>query len=125
MERFLSVVTKRSHIFQLRNARGEEVVVLLVDTQGVFDLGTSVNECTSIFALSVLLSSIQIFNIKGNFHGDDISNLQLFAEYGRLVAANSQSSQKPFQDLIFLVRDWAYPSNKPYGKEGGSRRLEE
>ena len=114
----------------MKDASGDEVIVILLDTQGVFDTETTVKDCTSIFALSVLLSSMQIFNMKTNIQGDDLSNLQLFTEFGRLVCSENangtaQSNQKPFQDLIFLVRDWAYPSEYPYGWKGGQDLLDE
>ncbi|XP_059842373.1 atlastin-2 isoform X5 [Hypanus sabinus] len=32
--------------------------------------------------------------------------------------------QKPFQTLMFLIRDWSYPYEHPYGLEGGKRFLE-
>uniref|UniRef100_A0A3B3UKK0 Atlastin GTPase 1 n=1 Tax=Poecilia latipinna TaxID=48699 RepID=A0A3B3UKK0_9TELE len=47
---------------------------------------------------------------------------QLFTEYGRL--AMEETFLKPFQSLIFLVRDWSFPYEFPYGQEGGMKFLE-
>lgn len=87
-------------------------------------------EKTSISALSVLLSSIQILNIKQNLQGDDISDLQFFAEIGRLICSDrsggaSRNNHKPFQELIFMVRDWIYEEENPHGWDGGAQLLEE
>lgn len=47
---------------------------------------------------------------------------QLFAEYGKLALENPLN--KPFQKLIFLVRDWFYPYEAPYGFIGGRQILQ-
>lgn len=48
--------------------------------------------------------------------------LQLFTEYGRLALASS--GETPFQRLQFLVRDWRFPYEAPYGAVGGQAMLE-
>lgn len=113
-------------MFQIMNAAGEEIVVLLMDTQGVFDRNTTLKDSTSIFSLSVLLSSVQIFNVKQNIQADDLRHLELFVEFGRLIKTehNPGCPEKPFQDLIFLVRDWSYHAENSYGWEGGQKVLE-
>ncbi|KAF8773035.1 Atlastin like protein [Argiope bruennichi] len=54
------------------------------------------------------------------------SGEELFTEYGRL--AMEGSDDKPFQKLMFLVRDWSFPYEAKFGIEGGqyilNRRLE-
>ena len=47
---------------------------------------------------------------------------QLFTEYGRL--AMEDSAHTPFQKLQFLVRDWSFPYDAPYGTEGGKQILD-
>jgi len=47
---------------------------------------------------------------------------QLFTEYGRLALENSNGV--PFQKLQFLVRDWSYPYEAPYGPDGGKLILD-
>jgi atlastin len=51
---------------------------VLLDTQGTFDSQTSMKENTFIFALSTLLSSVQIYNLQDRIQMDDLSNLQVF-----------------------------------------------
>lgn len=101
---------------------GEEIAVLLMDTQGSFDSSSTVKDCATIFALSTMTSSIQIYNLTHNIQEDDLQHLQLFTEYGKL--AMEESDIKPFQKLMFLIRDWSFPYEQPYGAEGGNNLLE-
>ncbi|KAI1286189.1 Atlastin-1 [Halotydeus destructor] len=101
---------------------GREVAVLLMDTQGAFDGLHTVAETAAIFAISTLTSSVQIYNIFNNVQEDDLQNLEMFSEYGRL--ALKSSAAKPFQKLLFLVRDWQYPQERSYGLEGGNKYLD-
>mmetsp|Transcript_12941 Transcript_12941/g.24309 ORF Transcript_12941/g.24309 Transcript_12941/m.24309 type:complete len:630 (-) Transcript_12941:1197-3086(-) len=114
----------------------EKVAVLLVDTQGMFDHETTMGLTAAIFGLSTLLSSYQIYNVDKRIQEDNLQQLALFSEYGRMAlhsdgskgntpkndsvstqtssedaneqgAANTaQEIPKPFQKIEFLVRDW-------------------
>jgi atlastin len=53
-----------SEPFVRRAANGEEVAVLVVDTQGMFDNETSMGLTACIFGLSTLISSHQIYNVE-------------------------------------------------------------
>uniref|UniRef100_A0A8C6NWS7 Atlastin GTPase 1 n=1 Tax=Nothobranchius furzeri TaxID=105023 RepID=A0A8C6NWS7_NOTFU len=64
----------------------------------------------------------KVYNISQNIQEDDLQHLQLFTEYGRL--AMEETFLKPFQSMIFLVRDWSFPYEFPYGQEGGMKFLE-
>ncbi|CAB3410009.1 unnamed protein product [Caenorhabditis bovis] len=111
-----------SEPFIMKDKNGEEIAVLLMDTQGAFDSQSTVKECATIFALSTMISSVQIYNISQNIQEDDLQHLQLFTEYGRL--ALEDSSAKPFQTLLFLVRDWSFPYEAEFGFTGGQRILD-
>ena len=39
---------------------GEEIAILLMDTQGAFDSESTVKDCATIFALSTMISSVQV-----------------------------------------------------------------
>lgn len=52
--------------------------VLLMDTQGAFDSMSTVKDCATVFALSTLLSSVQVYNIMSNLQEDDLQHLQVF-----------------------------------------------
>ncbi|CAI4227833.1 unnamed protein product [Auanema sp. JU1783] len=108
--------------FILKDKNGEDVVILLMDTQGAFDSQSTVKDCATIFALSTMISSIQIYNISQNIQEDDLQHLHLFTEYGRL--AQEENDTAAFQNLMFLVRDWAFPYEAEYGFNGGQRVLE-
>lgn len=111
-----------SEVFLTDLPNGEKVAVLLMDTQGAFDSESTVRECATVFALSTMLSSVQIYNLSQNIQEDDLQHLQLFTEYGRLALADC--GQKPFQKLQFLVRDWSFPYEADYGPDGGHKILE-
>uniref|UniRef100_A0A224YP56 Guanylate-binding protein n=1 Tax=Rhipicephalus zambeziensis TaxID=60191 RepID=A0A224YP56_9ACAR len=74
-----------SEVFLMTNSDGEEVAVLLMDTQGTFDGESTMKESTTIFSLSMLTSSVQIYNVMNNVNENNLQHLQFFAEYGRLA----------------------------------------
>ncbi|XP_075976660.1 atlastin-3-like [Anticarsia gemmatalis] len=100
---------------------GEKVAVLLMDTQGTFDTESDMGDNSAIFALSTLLSSVQIYNLRANIGEDDLQHLQLFTEYGKLA---SDADGKAFQTLNFLIRDWMNAYEHPYGYDGGQALLQ-
>uniref|UniRef100_U3JGM6 Atlastin GTPase 1 n=1 Tax=Ficedula albicollis TaxID=59894 RepID=U3JGM6_FICAL len=111
-----------SEVFLVDKPDGTKVAVLLMDTQGTFDSQSTLRDSATVFALSTMISSIQVYNLSQNVQEDDLQHLQLFTEYGRL--AMEETFQKPFQSLIFLVRDWSFPYEFSYGSDGGARFLE-
>ncbi|XP_063158001.1 atlastin-2 isoform X3 [Candoia aspera] len=111
-----------SEVFIIPKPDGTKVAVLLMDTQGAFDSQSTIKDCATVFALSTMTSSVQVYNLSQNIQEDDLQHLQLFTEYGRL--AMEEIYQKPFQTLMFLIRDWSYPYEHPYGLKGGKQFLE-
>lgn len=95
-----------------------------MDTQGLFDSRMPLDVSKSIFSLSVLLSSVQIFNTKAGIELDDICGLETFTEFSRHVQRQRPPRGPPYQELIFLVRDWLYPEENAYGWIGGQRYLD-
>lgn len=93
-----------------------------MDTQGTFDHTSTVMECASIFAMSTLISSVQIFNLSQQIQEDDLNNLRLFTEYAQL--AKKTGNNAPFQRLLFLIRDWANSDEYSFGFEGGRKNLQ-
>jgi len=63
----------------------EEISVLLMDTQGMFDNETSMTLTAQIFGLSTFVSSMQIYNVDKRLQEDDLQHLALFSEYGRIA----------------------------------------
>lgn len=96
---------------KLDNGETESLAVLLVDSQGMFDNETTMSLTASIFGLSTLLSSYQIYNVEKRIQEDNLQQLALFSEYARLALQADQvhdgsENIKPFQKIEFLVRDW-------------------
>lgn len=70
---------------QVTTSQGQQLAVLFMDTQGAFDCESTVKDCATIFALSTMTSSVQVYNLSQNIQEDDLQHLQLFTEYGRLA----------------------------------------
>ncbi|XP_063905428.1 atlastin-like [Zophobas morio] len=100
----------------------EKVAIFLLDTQGSFDNQTTMDDCAKIFALSTLISSVQIYNVMRTIRQYDLTHIQCFGGFGNLLT-NGESA--PFQNFTFLVRDWACPYEHPYGDIGGAAMLEQ
>jgi atlastin len=48
-----------------------------MDTQGAFDSESTVRDCATMFALSTMLSSVQIYNLLDHIQEDDLKRLQV------------------------------------------------
>ncbi|MEN2495879.1 MAG: putative RING-H2 finger protein [Marteilia pararefringens] len=112
-ERTTSGVSMWSKPFIITRNDNRKVALLLMDTQGLFDSNTSIRECSSIFALTTLTSSKIIYNLHHQIQEDDLNNLLFFAEYGKFLC--TETGLKPFQDLIFMVRDWQWFRDFAFG----------
>ncbi|KAK3848954.1 hypothetical protein Pcinc_044274 [Petrolisthes cinctipes] len=110
--------------FVIKKPSGEEVAVILMDTQGTFDIQSSMKDSTMVFALTTMVSSVLVYNLMNNIQEDDLMNLQLFTSYGKLAQEDCDTAH-PFQRLHFLVRDWGFPFEVPYGHQGGQKLLDE
>lgn len=110
-----------SEPFSRTRADGSKISVLLVDTQGMFDHETTMALTAAIFGLSTLLSSHQIYNVDKRIQEDNLQQLALFSEYGRMALQQERRdnldddcdeksstvvAKAPFQSIEFLVRDW-------------------
>uniref|UniRef100_A0A3P8VC35 Atlastin GTPase 1 n=1 Tax=Cynoglossus semilaevis TaxID=244447 RepID=A0A3P8VC35_CYNSE len=101
-----------SEVFQVDKPDGTKVAVLLMDTQGTFDSQSTLRDSATVFALSTMISSMQVYNISQNVQEDDLQHLQLFTEYGRL--AMEETFLKPFQSGLLkeselcLKPDWCF-----------------
>lgn len=125
-ERHTTGILVWNKVFLVKTSQGEEIAVLLMDTQGMHDDHSTIKESATIFALGTMMSSVLVYNISQNIQESDLQYLQLFVDYARL--AQQQRAGKPFQKLLFLVRDWYHLRDAGYGAEGGrtllKRRLE-
>ena len=113
-----------SDVFLHTNEFGEKLAIVLMDTQGLFDNETSPADNSRIFALGTLLSSVQILNLFSIIQEDQLQYLQFATEFARFAAKdNNDVSSKPFQNLLFLIRDWNNPDDFEFGMEGGGNYL--
>jgi atlastin len=111
----------------LFNQANEKIACILMDTQGAFDSEQNVHykDSAAVFALSLLLSSVHIYNLTHNLQEDDMQHLHLFTDYAKqLIVFNKANDYKPFQKLTFLIRDWYFPYQDEYGQHGGQSLLE-
>ena len=67
-----------------------------MDTQGTFDIQSSMKDSTIVFALTTMVSSVLVYNLMNNIQEDDLMNLQLFTSYGMLAQEDCDSAH-PFQ----------------------------
>lgn len=91
-----------------------------MDTQGLFEPGVSSDLNARIFGLSTLISSIQVINFSGVIQEDQLQYLEMSTQFTKLIQAKNQTNSKlkPFQKLIFLIRDWT-DEDVELGYEGG------
>ncbi|GMT01984.1 hypothetical protein PENTCL1PPCAC_24158 [Pristionchus entomophagus] len=108
--------------FVVKKMNGEEVAILLMDTEGAFDHNSSFNQCATVFSLSAHLSSLLVYNVMQDIQEDTLSHLQFFAQYGS-YALGKDINNSPFQSLMFLVRDWQ--NSDEYGMNAGRELLDE
>ncbi|CAJ0560633.1 unnamed protein product, partial [Mesorhabditis spiculigera] len=87
-------------IFVRKDTSGNEVAVLLLDTQGMFDTQSQLKHSTIIFMISLMLSSHFIFNKNGYLNAHDLVDMNVFVEMSQT------GKQKVGQHLYFLMRNW-------------------
>lgn len=117
-------ITFWSDVFLHDAENGDKIAIILVDTQGLFDNETSADENSKIFALSTLLSSCQLLNLSGVIQEDQLQYLSFATEFAAFSSSRSVDS-KPFQNFMFLIRDWSNPEEFEFGIEGGRKYLDE
>ncbi|XP_011855158.1 PREDICTED: atlastin-1 [Mandrillus leucophaeus] len=142
-----------SEVFLINKPDGKKVAVLLMDTQGTFDSQSTLRDSATVFALSTMISSIQVYNLSQNVQEDDLQHLQVtifsflcggiyifeiinslhiqlkierpgFKIWSNYYISSPVLSLYTFKSLIFLVRDWSFPYEFSYGADGGAKFLE-
>lgn len=104
-----------------RTINGEPVSILLMDTQGAWDNNMTKEQSATIFGLTAVLSSKQIYNINMQIQEDKVENLAYFMRFAQAALRQASSEhdgagqgpcredlERPFQALDFLVRDWRH-----------------
>jgi atlastin len=88
--------------FIVTQSIGEDIAILLMDSQGVYDEDTDLRDWSTIFGITLLTSSIFIFNIFTDIQENNLTDLEAFLLYGQMAIENDQSDEqiKPFQKLV-------------------------
>lgn len=122
-QRHTSGIWLWSKAFLVKRPQGDEVAVLLMDTQGLFGLDTTFEDSLSITVFCTLISSVMVYNVPGTIRQTDLLRLEQAVERG-LKAQEKIGTEGPFQKLLFLVRDWSCEDAIPYGEKGGDEFLD-
>ncbi len=105
-----------------KTGKEEDIAVLLVDTQGMFDHETTMGLTAAIFGLSTLLSSYQIYNVDKRIQEDNLQQLALFSEYGRMAIQSDEKSSdevKKMEESKNVVSTIASSEAEADGEVGG------
>jgi len=89
---------------------GQEVAILLIDCQGLFDDQSTAQQNAIIYSLSSLLSSVMIYNLKEQIDESTLQQLYFHADYTQAIALDGENGivSDRVQDLIILIRDFAF-----------------
>uniref|UniRef100_A0AC34GRZ4 Guanylate-binding protein N-terminal domain-containing protein n=1 Tax=Panagrolaimus sp. ES5 TaxID=591445 RepID=A0AC34GRZ4_9BILA len=97
-----------NHIFIIEQEDGSKVAVSLIDSQGTFDNNTSYQDCSTIFAMTCMFSSIMCFNVFTDLQEDKLNDLAAFVDHAKKIVDNLGGTGKLFQDLVFIIRDFCF-----------------
>jgi atlastin len=110
-----------SEVFVARLSNMEPVAIIIMETRGDFDSEIAARDCATVFTLTTLLSSVQLYTLSRNIQQRDLQQLQLITEYGRIAVGND--GYIPLQKLHFVVNDWNLPYDARCGARGGAKLL--
>lgn len=101
----------------------EKYAIVLMDTQGLFELERIPSIDAKIFGISSFLSSIQILNLNDVIQENELEYLKMVTDYTKITMKRQNKTtmntlSKPFQKLLLLVRDWT-DEDVGFGYEGG------
>lgn len=106
----------------------EKIAIFIMDTQGLFEPKKTLKENTRIFGLSTLISSVQIYNMEKTISEMEIEYLEMTTTFTNILTNQGtnavKTNFKPFQSLIFLIRDFN-DEDYPFGYQGGNTKLNE
>ncbi|KAI6195789.1 hypothetical protein M3Y94_01029400 [Aphelenchoides besseyi] len=94
--------------------RTKNVSFFVVDVEGAFDPEANAEHSKTLFAISTMIASSMVYNIKSQIGADDLENLSILLGYAR----KANGGQK-LQNFNFLIRDYTLDEN--YGFESGRK----
>jgi len=94
-------------VFLYTTEDGDKLAIIVLDTEGLFDQEMTPNDNLRVTLLSTLLSSIHIFNLSNSMQNYLLTHLKTATNVAKLMLTyDLDVSEKPFQALLFLFRDW-------------------
>lgn len=102
-----------------KNGNGDKVAIFVFDTQGNFDKKDKKKYCTTILTISMMISSMQCYNVMQN--KNVMQNFKLFTDYDKL--ATVLPIEKPYLKLLFVIGDWSCSELTPRMKKLRGRIL--
>lgn len=121
-----------SDVFLYDARNGDKLAIILIDTQGLFDQKTIAAVNSKLFSVTTLISSVQIYNLRDVIEEKELEYLQFTSDYAKLIndadlndehGLESAFLEKPFQNIVLLMRDWKSKRQYPYGLKGGNDYL--
>lgn len=109
-----------SEVFTYDYENGEKVAILLLDTQ---ELSNDTSNLSACFVLSMLVSSVQLYNVMSIIEERDLNKFDIFSEYAKIV--QQQENEKPFQSMLSIVRDWPSTSEETSFGWSGQRVIDQ
>lgn len=111
----------------LHEENDEKVAIMLMDTQGLFEVKRKALVDAKIFGISSFLSSIQILNLNDVIQENELEYLKMVNDFTKIALKRQNeksfdASSKPFQNLLLLVRDWS-DEDIGFGYEGGDEYI--
>ncbi|RWS22404.1 Atlastin-1 family protein-like protein [Leptotrombidium deliense] len=94
-----------SEPFFIRKPDGNEIGLLLMDTQGCFGDDSGLQESGLMFTFSLLFSSFVMFNVRKNLDDEKLLFVEYFVEFAK--AMYKPYNEHRLQQLLFIVRDWS------------------
>jgi hypothetical protein len=138
-----------SDIFLYENG-DEKTAIVLIDTQGTFDTGKKSQDTMTTVVLNSLFASSMIMYQNSQISEDVLNFLQVIqrsntklrcfislnfyflsyqqinTDYAKMIVSENKNKNalgKPFQNLLFLIRDWPNVDEYDYGLTGGNKYL--
>lgn len=95
----------------VRIINGTRVGIVFMDTQGLWDGESGYGLLTSIFGMSSIISSVQVYNLMRTIELDKLDQIKWFTGFGegaiqRCFHKEGMEPTPVFQTLHLLVRDW-------------------
>ena len=114
-----------SDVFLHTNEIGEKLAIVMMETRNQCFLGHTTPD-TNFFVLETLISSIVIFDLDTQNSYYHLPSLEFAKEFAQIDATkNLPYRSKPFQKLLFLIKDLNNPEKLEFGIESCKKYLKD